>query len=95
MGLPVVQKLWTPREAHTKKTGLEHENFLKTQRGTSTDRWNKCKRRNLLVQGGVNEDGENTCYGTAILDTAGRREDTDDVFFFFFFFFFFFPSRSF
>ena len=34
-----------PEGGTHKKTGLEHENSLKTQRGTSTDRWNKGQKR--------------------------------------------------
>ena len=36
---------------HTKKTGLEHENFLKTQRSTSTDRWNKGQKTQPISTG--------------------------------------------
>ena len=72
MGLPVVQKLWTPREAHTKKrTGLEHENSLKTQRGTFTDRWNKAQKTQP-VRTGKNELGRRKHMSPTSEETPGH-----------------------
>ena len=36
---------------HEKITGLEHEYSLKTQRGTSTDRWNKAQKTQPVSTG--------------------------------------------
>ena len=67
MGLPVVQKLWTPREAHTKKNRVRAREFpenaaryVRPQTGGT-----RRKRRNLLVQERMNGDGENTCLPAA------------------------------
>ena len=71
MGLPVVQKLWTSREAHQKITGLEHESSLKTQRGTSTDRWNKAQKTQP-VSTGKNEWGRRKRMSPTSEETPGH-----------------------
>ena len=53
------------RETRQKITGLEHENSLKPQRGTSTDRWNKAQKTQPVSTGRGEWGGENTCLPAA------------------------------
>ena len=56
---------------HQKITGLEHENPLKTQRGTSTDRWNKA-HKTQPVSTGKNEWGRRKHLSPSSEETPGH-----------------------